>query len=317
MSRSSRRDQRLHLYDLGNNRCPICLTAFDRTAVEIGRDVTLEHVPPRGLGIGSIAMCLTCKPCNNTAGEGVDHAATSLARSSSRTTKVRVDFPGAVPLTGYWTPGDNGALLVHGRPGVEPQITADTKFRISFKLPKPRFALVSHLKSAYLSVFSLLGQHGYRYAESDALRPVRHQIMSPRDEVIREHFACKVGDCTVQGNPIIMNRKQQHWAVKIGDCFVLLPRGGDESFFKEAEVIRGDGYGTLHGPLWYPLKFGQDFRGSMTFKEDVDIRAQFGVDNLFGTHGKTVDGNGIERPFVIVDHQGLNASFVATPGALR
>ena len=199
VSRTPRRNQRLRLYDLGNDRCPICLTAFERAAVAAGREVTLEHVPPRGLRSGSIAMCLTCKPCNNTAGEGVDHAATSLARRTTRPTKVRVDFPGTAPLTGYWTPGENGGILVHGRPGVEPQITAHTKFQISVKLPKPRFAAVSHLKSAYLSVFSLLGQHGYRYAESKALLPVRQQIMNPGEEVIQEHFAYKAGDCTPRG----------------------------------------------------------------------------------------------------------------------
>ena len=226
MSRTSRRNQRLRLYDLGNVRCPICLTPFERAAVEDGREVTLEHVPPRGLGTSSIAMCLTCAPCNNAAGEGVDHAAASWARSTTRSTKVRVDFPGAPPLTGYWTLGDNGGLVVRGRPGVEPQLTADVKFQISFQLPKLRLAVVSHLKSAYLSVFSLLGQHGYRYAESKALLPVRQQIMNPGEEVIQEHFACKAGDWTLKGNAIIMNREQQHWAVKVGDCVVLLPRGG-------------------------------------------------------------------------------------------
>ena len=314
MSRSSRRDQRLHFYDLGNDRCPICLTGFERRAVEAGTEATLEHVPPRGLSTGSTALCLTCKRCNNTAGEGVDQAATTLARWTSRSIKVRVDFPGMPPLTGHLTPGGNGGLLVQGRPGVESRLAADAEFRISFKLPKPRFAAVSHLKSAYLSVFSLLGPHGYGYAESRALLPVRQQIMNPGEEIIRDHFACKAGDCTVDGDAIIMNREQQHWAVKVGDCIVLLPRGGDESFYEEAEAIRGDGHGTINGPAWRPLKFGQDYRGSMTFKTDVDIRALFGVDNLFGKDGKTVDTNGIERPFVIADHQGLDASFIAKPG---
>ena len=315
MRRTSRRNQRLRLYDLGNDRCPVCLTTFESAAVEAGRQVTLEHVPPQGLGTGSIAMCLTCAPCNNAAGEGVDHAATSWDRSTTRSTKVRVVFPGAPPLTGYWILGDNGGLVVHGRPGVEPQITADVKFQISFKFPKLRLAVVSHLKSAYLSVFSLLGRHGYRYAESKARLPVRQQIMNPGEEVIQEHFACKAGDWTLKGNAIIMNREQQHWAVKVGDCVVLLPRGGDESFFRESEVIRGDGHGTINGPLWRPLKFGRDYRGSMTFKKDFDIRAQFGIDNLFAKDGETVDRDGIERPFVIADHQGLSASFIATPGA--
>ena len=197
---------------------------------------------------------------------------------------------------------------------MEPQVTADTKFQISFKRPQVRLAVVSYLKSAYLSVFSLLGPHGYRYAASRALLPVRQQIMNPAEEVIREHFACKAGDGTVNGNAIIMNRKQQHWAVKVRDCIVLLPRGGDESFYEEADVIRGGGHGTINGPLWYPLKFGQGHRGSMTFKAGVDIKALSGVDNLFGKDGKTVDGSGIERPFVIADHQGLNATLVAMPG---
>ena len=54
MSRSSRRDQRLHLYDLGNDRCPICRTAFERTGVEAGLEVTLEHVPPTSFQAGGI-----------------------------------------------------------------------------------------------------------------------------------------------------------------------------------------------------------------------------------------------------------------------
>ena len=59
---------------------------------------------------------------------------------------------------------------MRGWPGVEPKIAADTKFRIRIKVPNSRFAVLSHLKSAYLSVFSLLEPHGYRYAESRVLR---------------------------------------------------------------------------------------------------------------------------------------------------
>ena len=258
-------------------------------------------------------MCLTSALCNNTAGESVDHAATSLARLTTRARKVRVDFPGAEPLTGYLTLGGNGGLLVHGRPGVDPQFTADTKFQISFTVPKPRFAAVSHLRSAYLSVFSLLGPHAHRYAESKALLPVRQQIMNPRDEIIPDHFAWKSRDCTVERNAIMMNREQQHWLVKVGDCIVLLPRGGDVSFFEDTEVLRAYGHGTINGPLWYPLKFGQHYCWSTTLKEDIDIREKFGVNNLFGQYGKTVDSNGIECSFVIADHQGRHVTLLALP----
>ena len=312
MSRSSRQNQRLHFYDLGNDRCPICLIAFERRAVVAGKEVTLEHVPPKGLSTSSIGMCLTCATCNNTAGQGMDQAAVSLARQTSGSIKVRVDMAGTPPMTGYWTRGGNGGLLVRGRLGVEPKITSDTKFQISFKLPEPRVATMSYLRAAYLAVFSLLGPHGYRYAQGKALLRVREQIVCP-DEQIIDHFACKVGGFNLPGEAIIMSREKQHWAVKIGNCVVLLPRRDDEGFYEEAEVICNGGHGTINGPVWRPVKFGVNHRGSMMFKDGVDIRAHFGVKNLFGQDGKMIDNNGVEWPFVIADHQRSHATIIAMP----
>ena len=42
--------KRLKFFDLGNTRCPICLTPFTRDAAEEGQTVTLEHIPPETLG---------------------------------------------------------------------------------------------------------------------------------------------------------------------------------------------------------------------------------------------------------------------------
>ena len=73
-SHGSGRDQRLRqrLFDAGNNRCPICLSDFDRLDVMAGTEVTLEHAPPKSLG--GVPICLTCRPCNNKASFIDQHA---------------------------------------------------------------------------------------------------------------------------------------------------------------------------------------------------------------------------------------------------
>ena len=50
--------------------------------VEQGK-ATLEHVPPKIFGVDSIAMCLTCEPCNNSAGRG-EQAARMRQKSAKR-----------------------------------------------------------------------------------------------------------------------------------------------------------------------------------------------------------------------------------------
>ena len=76
---AEKRRKRLKFFDLGNTRCPICLRSFTRDAAEKGQTVTLEHVPPETLG-GSV-KCLTCKPCNNSAGRKLDRAAERMNRA--------------------------------------------------------------------------------------------------------------------------------------------------------------------------------------------------------------------------------------------
>lgn len=52
--------------------CPLCMTYFDRSALNTKSDnhLTLEHVPPESVG-GKVAT-LTCKLCNNQAGSKLD-----------------------------------------------------------------------------------------------------------------------------------------------------------------------------------------------------------------------------------------------------
>ena len=85
MSRTSRGDQRLRFFNLGNDRCPICLTAFSEREAEQGEVVTLEHVPPRSFKVGGFAMCLTCADCNNSASRAESRRGSApFPRDSSR-----------------------------------------------------------------------------------------------------------------------------------------------------------------------------------------------------------------------------------------
>ena len=97
MSRTSLREQRLHLFERGNDRCPICLAPFTERDVEQGEAVTLEHVPPRSFKAGGIAMCLTCADCNNSASRVEQAAVEARTEGANRHAgapdpdRVRVD----------------------------------------------------------------------------------------------------------------------------------------------------------------------------------------------------------------------------------
>ena len=112
------------------------------------------------------------------------------------------------------------------------RFTPGDSITVTFTVPKAQFAVISHIKSAYLSVVSLLGRHGFRYGESKALAPVREQIAEPSKEIIT-HAACIVQSPDKLPDGIIMSRERRCWAVKIDSYVVLLPRGEDESFYED------------------------------------------------------------------------------------
>src|SRR5713226_1588535 len=49
--------------------CPLCLCAYDETALESG-SLSIEHIPPESVGGGRTA--LTCKKCNSEGGADLD-----------------------------------------------------------------------------------------------------------------------------------------------------------------------------------------------------------------------------------------------------
>lgn len=318
MSRRSPKQQRLRLFELGNNRCPICLTSFTERDVKQGTKVTLEHVPPKSFSAGGIAMCLTCSDCNHSA-SCVEQAAVEARREP----KVQMEMPGLPAQTGYVSVDASGHLDIRMS---KPRVSTDAISKvlsscrpptITFKKPNSRYISVPWLKAAYLSVFSLLGVHGYRYAEGEAIERVRNQIMKPADEIIR-HFAFEAPAVWQERDCIVMNRKQPPcWTVKMGDCIVFLPRSWDQSLYEWIDrVPLPDGKITTGSALlWYPVKFGRRRVASIAFRESYSPENVLG-ENLFGMQGRVTQGDKV-TPFVLADYRGQEVTVIVTENSVK
>ena len=332
MSRKKGYQSRLRFFDLGNTRCPICLMPFTRDAVEKGVDVTLEHAPPKTLG-GSV-KCLTCTDCNSSAGRKLDQAAAMMNRAmtdrkAGRGIKVELDVCGTKQTT-YFSPegtvdaesvgrhtsdptvmqmrdqmrdqmrGQEIMLLTEMKRG--PDWDVNKGITITLKQPPPNHVMISWLRSAYLLVFSLLGQGGYRYAESEAIRPIREQIMKPDVELVPSLFF-SLSSSPSKDMIIIKNQNQPFcWVVKIGGIVVLLPHGGTANHYREvvelAEQIKT--VGDLRGLRGRPTKFGEGFSRELTLRKDSGQADK----DLFGSEF-TVPVGEYERRCVVVNQQGL------------
>lgn len=291
MGRESGRDKRLTFFGLGNEKCPICLTPFEREDVAAGKRVTLEHVPPRSLG-GTV-MCLTCAECNSSAGGSTDQAASMKQRAIKEGRGYKIDIeigdniyttylnpngidrknvksPAAKKLFDHMT-RDNKIVLVLEEFVTRSDSSNVKGLRISEKHPNEAHIAVNQLRSAYLLVFSLLGNEGYRYAESKSIQPIREQIMNPDDQIIPDFCVRYFLKSTLDpsGNNIFLNNWNYPycWVVKIGNVLVALPRAGEMIHYDEVAKM-----GDMHLPSkgqrcirFPPSKFGR----ILSFKADV------------------------------------------------
>ena len=184
-------------------------------------------------------------------------------------------MPGLPTQTGYASVDASGRIDVcmsrprDSRDAISDVLRSRRPINMTFMKPTSRYASVSWLKAAYLSVFSLLGVHGYRYAEGEAIEPVRKQVMKPEDEVIR-NFAVNAPAAWRERDGIAMNRKRRPcWAVKVGDCIVLLPRSWDQSYYEWTSSMSppNEKITIGGGPRWNPAKFGSRRVASISFQE--------------------------------------------------
>lgn len=336
MSRTGRDKRlRLRLFQLGNDRCPICLAGFTEAAVQEGEEVTLEHVPAQSLNADGLVMCLTCADCNNSTSKA-EKVASDMDRAPDQGWKVQLTMDrGRIPIhTGYMT-GDRPITNPYeylGRGETGP-ITIRTKgLRVSEEefsraLRRPdqtirmqyafdaRYASVAWLKAAYLSVFSLLGQGGYLYAQGEAIERVREQIRKPGQETLR-YFDLDAPSDWREGDGALMNHNRGQkpcWAVKMKDRLVLLPMAWDTSFYEWVNAaMNGKGMRLGGGPFWYPAQFERVT--SFTLANGYDPK-QVGAD-LFARTGKVTHEDGVV-PIVVADYGIRHVTMLSTGGLSR
>jgi HNH endonuclease len=103
-------------------RCPICLTAYERTVDDAGNvsGLTLEHVIPDS--VGGRETTLTCKACNNDLGSKLDAQFSKQIRVEGGL-RANAWQPGKIRLRGA-AEGDAGAVA-------EFRVDADGSFHVS------------------------------------------------------------------------------------------------------------------------------------------------------------------------------------------
>ena len=305
---------RLRLYRAGNTKCPICLSQFTQSDVATGR-ATLEHAPPRALG-GS-AICLTCSECNNRASRIDQHAILADrardAWESGRGARVEIDFFGVKTSSRYIPKNRNDPLPTRvdqlrggslNLSGLSNSQQLDVDRGVRFRMPRrSHFESVTMIRSAYLMVFSLMGPSGYNYCESNALRPVREQIMNPEKQVLTSMFVAEgtIGEST-EAQPWLVFlchvARPPIWIVPMWDGkSVLLPCGGPEPIDRIDAVgstlnIRND---QLTG--WTTCRFDE----SAQIPASVNPEAGITDGTLVGTTGAIPTSRG-DWAWMVVDH---------------
>ena len=324
---------RLKFFDAGNVNCPICLRAFTKEDVEIGENVTLEHVPPKSLG-GQV-RCLTCADCNASAGRTIDQALAMQERAkqaseSGRGEKVELDIFGTKHTT-FLTSSGIGKSQLHpkleGNPRIRsfleemeargqktiliaeitrgPNWDVNKGITVTHKRPSAQQVVVGCLRSAFLLVFCLLGPEGYRFARSEALGPVREQIMHPERELIPS-LLYNIGASRLPKDVILVNtwQKPYCWFVKIGEFGVLLPHGGSADHYNKVQALPEQMKPKISAG-WHPAKFGTSMAFDMTLREDSGHVGQ----DLFGRE-IMISAKGFERKIMVVNQDGLVGTFL-------
>ena len=317
MARKAPRSKRLQFFYLGNTHCPICLAQFTEKNVKSGRTVTLEHAPPKTLG--GREVCLTCEPCNSLASATSDQAVkrskspSELQIETSRVKRSARFWPDGIPPSRIPYGFGSGPAAKEAQKELSKEtivaVTAPIQFdqpttikevSASPKLPNARHVELSYLRSAYLMVFSLLAESGYVFAQSEEIRLIRTQILSPNGEVspsLVRSFTSKRSP----GNVITLrtNERQFFWSVRFDDgTCVFLSHGGSESDYRQIAELPAEQ--NIRGWEWKPEKFGDVFDD----RRHLLRQSKLGDDGLFGREYFTVSNDGGEQRWIVVNEVG-------------
>ena len=317
MSRKAPRDRRLKFFGLGNTHCPLCLVQFVEDDVRTGRGVTLEHAPPKTLG--GREVCLTCRPCNSRASATSDQA----AKRSKSPPEVEIETSGIKRRARFWPEGiphsrmpyrfgsgpaakeaqrelSEETIVAVTAPMQFDQPTTIEKVSMSLNIPNERHVELSYLRSAYLLVFSLLGESGYVYAQSEAIGMIRAQILNPDDEV-GPSLVRSIASNSLSGNVITLrnNERPFFWSVRFDDgTCVFLPHGGSENHYRQVGELPAEQ--RIRGWEWKPGKFGDSY----VDRRRLLRQSEPGEVGLFGREYVTVSNDGCEQRWVAVNEMG-------------
>ena len=325
--RGRERRLRQRLFNAGNTRCPLCLSDFDRSDVLAGTNVTLEHAPPKSLG--GTAICLTCKTCNNN-GSVIDQHAYQSAKARHEWAEGK-GAPIVVDLFGHkrtrrFIPDDPSApfparkhLFRNGTIELGPlpsKHRLDASKGMSFRIPqRDDYEFVSMVKSAYLMVFSLMGENGYKFAENIGLQPVREQIMNPGSKILKDGF---IGTMRLEsdefqklGRPVVFLCRTENipfWIVPMWDSKAVFLTSGAEEPIDKLTINAPEGnipLGCLVG--WVSRRFNSSSSIAGTVGEEADKSRG----SLAGTIGGPFPTDKKGWHYIMVFHP--MRSFVALP----
>ena len=236
---------------------------------------------------------------------GTEHATQFLSDSAlrERLARLAANNPGAMQLQSQLG-GQRLLLLTEIKRGP----VWDVRKGITVRTIRPSRdeVEVSYLRSAYLMVFSLLGRGGYRYANSEAIRPIREQIMEPCERLV----PCPLWEIPrleAYKNLVMVNRhKPSCWIVKLGRQGVLLPQGGTAERYQELMALP-DEIAVPPTELvgWTPKRFGRSFSFELSLPKNSPLVGR----DLFGRNVTEVIGEH-EWRFVVVSQDGLVSTFL-------
>jgi hypothetical protein len=217
MAKMSNKEKRLTIFRHGSKAiakylngdsslyyCPICSLGYPESSAITGDDLTLEHIPPES--IRGKPILLTCRNCNSVAGHTIDVSIASKRKFEKFKNIVFGQEKGIIPFVTLSLGELHVATSIHKEDSFDirpiekansPSIidrykkhlmnhSNDLQFKVSISHKyDSRLFKLSHLKSAFLIVFSWLG---YRYAFDSRLDVVRQQIQEPESDILGTRF---------------------------------------------------------------------------------------------------------------------------------
>ena len=181
--------------------------------------------------------------------------------------------------------------------------TESRSFTMSFRIPDKRAVAASSLKSAYLTVFSLLGRPvGYSYVRGDALTPIRERFLEPLNDRDIDQYVIEAPDDGSLKDIMLVSQPLPCWIVRVAGHLVILPLSADSQTSQPLQELRGLGEGQFLDitglASWSFSTFGTfgtvpvHLAGADTTKSLVGLRIRCTLSNGLPLEGTCINHSG-------------------------